>query len=626
MKPKPRDPVSLVFILVSVTIFFGSGLFHLGKFETTDEHFWKYERIPQYWQAIAERNPKKTHINDKPGVTVALLSGIGLPFSPDPTAHRDREETPKGSGLVSYHTEMTEPMNVALRLPILLFGTLMLPLLFFLVDRLTGNRNTARFSTLFTACSPVLIGMSQVMNPDAVLWSTMPAALIAFWAAIRRNDRRLVAIAGILFGIALLSKYTASLLFPLFLAIPFLEAANGEDPDPAFFRRSALALFGAFGIGTALFLLFMPSAILRPLQLLYGTVLSPATEPLFPVFAGAVAFFLIDILLFRSRLSTLAAKAVDRTLPVLARIVGIVMTTVVLLALGNALFGTPLYPLENVKEASMVEEELVFPMLEGYPPPIRHALALSIQSLGLVFSLHPLVLLGLLAAWILLFLRPRDESSRETFLFSSVMLLFLAGGIAADVFTNTRYLIVLFPLAAILAGDAIGRAFRLSLSKVGLYPSSSVPALATLFAVALFPILSIRDIAPHYLNYQNALLPREYVVVDAWGYGLYEAAMFLNSLPDHENLTVWSDRDGICEFFDGKRYSDRRFGADDPLPDYLVVTRRGMLRLRAWFESRGPEIPGSDALYSEESLANPAWVLHIGRRPDNFVKILKVSE
>ena len=35
------------------------------------------------------------------------------------------------------------------------------------------------------------------------------------------------------------------------------------------------------------------------------------------------------------------------------------------------------------------------------------------------------------------------------------------------------------------------------------------------------------------------------------GDGSYEAGMYLNSLPNSEELKVWSDRNGVCVVFNG---------------------------------------------------------------------------
>ncbi len=111
---KLREKHFIFFLLiVSAMSFFAFGLFHLAKFETTDEHLWKYGRIKQYWQALKNTNWEKTYINDKPGVTVALISGIGLIFEPEPETHKITDPAETAGGLFEvFDTSRTERITL----------------------------------------------------------------------------------------------------------------------------------------------------------------------------------------------------------------------------------------------------------------------------------------------------------------------------------------------------------------------------------------------------------------------------------------------------------------------------------------------------------------------------------
>src|SRR3989338_4647557 len=122
--------ISLAFIL-SAYFFFGIG--HLEKFITADEHYWVEERIPQYWDAVAEGKWEKTFINDKPGVSLALVSGVGLLFEPQPARHFSESD----GRLLRYDISGTDPLLFASRLPILIVNGLLLLLLFWLIGKLT---------------------------------------------------------------------------------------------------------------------------------------------------------------------------------------------------------------------------------------------------------------------------------------------------------------------------------------------------------------------------------------------------------------------------------------------------------------------------------------------------------
>jgi hypothetical protein len=105
-----------------------------------DEHFWKYERIPQYWDALADGKLKKTAVNDKPGITVAFFSGAGLLFV-DPKEHRIRDtEATKNGDVTLYDSSQTEHINQALRTPTVLLSAVLLILMYMLLLRLFVSR------------------------------------------------------------------------------------------------------------------------------------------------------------------------------------------------------------------------------------------------------------------------------------------------------------------------------------------------------------------------------------------------------------------------------------------------------------------------------------------------------
>ena len=45
-------------------------------------------------------------------------------------------------------------------------------------------------------------------------------------------------------------------------------------------------------------------------------------------------------------------------------------------------------------------------------------------------------------------------------------------------------------------------------------------------------VFSILLISPFYFSYTNDLLPKTYIINGAWGYGGYEAAQYMNNLPN----------------------------------------------------------------------------------------------
>ncbi|MEP7162262.1 MAG: hypothetical protein ABI747_00650, partial [Candidatus Moraniibacteriota bacterium] len=125
-------------------------------------------------------------------------------------------------------------------------------------------------------------------------------------------------------------------------------------------------------------------------------------------------------------------------------------------------------------------------------------------------------------------------------------------------------------------------------------------------------------------NYMNGFLPKKMLLTDSWGYGGYEAAQYLNALPDAKNLTVWSDYYGVCEFLVGKCLTAYSFDGSKIKPDYYVLTRRGRIRYMSRYD-RWEEKSGLIA-YQYYDRPDPDWAVIIDGRPGNFVKVVKVQK
>jgi hypothetical protein len=650
-------------LFVAMIIFVTFGTFHLTKFETTDEHFWKYDRIKKYYNGIhdgfTENDWKKTRINDKPGVLVAILSGIGLPFAPDPEQHRNTalEESTRyydeGSerSLKLYDiffTERTEQINFALRLPILLFNALIvLPLLFYLLWQAFSPR-IAQITIILIGMNPILIGISQIINPDAVLWGTSAVAIMSFYAFLAKRERKFVIICGIATGLALLSKYTANLLFIFYPIIFFLHSLFEKNSlEIQEYIRSFLSITLLSWI---VFLVLMPAVLQKPAHFLYGTVYSPVlsafvdpvisltkTHNIFFIANGdyrTIPLFFLSITLFV--LITIAIPVATRylfrekreILQILLSILAILFVATVITSLINVWFHAPFFSLENIKESSQELEELSFPQIAHYPHGVRLFLAFTMQAQNMIFSLHSLTLFATIVAAIsVIAKRNRKIDFGHVICFPFIALtIFIIGGLASDIFVNVRYGIMLYVPFALIAGVIIVHMIDWfnQRSKNDHMKQKTVFFLA-LTVIAICHTLSLMLVKPHYFNYENILLPKKYTVTDSWGYGIYEAAMYLNSLDNAHDVIVWSDRDGLCQFFVGKCISPHKIAHDHTNIDYFVFTRRGIIRKPFVSQSSDPQkILDRDHYYSDAVLDNPQWELHINDRPENFIKVIRV--
>lgn len=196
-------------------------------------------------------------------------------------------------------------------------------------------------------------------------------------------------------------------------------------------------------------------------------------------------------------------------------------------------------------------------------------------------------------------------------------LIYFAVNLASGVLTNARYSILLYPLFAFLAA--------LGLREIAaLIPSYAKRAACFIIPAAVVIMLAgdLWFIKPFYFNYVSPALPRAFAPHDGWGYGLYEAAQYLNALPQAPDTFIWSDRNGICQFLQSARcISGYKIDLAKTPPRYFVVSKRGVER---GYVPRDQKSGG--ALIDHSNFQRDVlWRFDIGGRPDNFVLIIPGS-
>ncbi len=640
-------------LLLAMLIFVGFGLYHISKFETIDEHFWKYDRIEKYYNGLSEHNLKKTRINDKPGVTVALLTGIGLPFSPSLSEHqivtqRQQYTMTKDNGKERvlynlFNTNQTQQINYSLRLPILLFnGLVMLPLLFWLMTR-AFDRRVASIGIILIGVNPILIGISQIINPDALLWSFSAGALFSFFALLKTNEKKFIVLTGVLTGFALLSKYTANLLFVFYLISYIFYTVLNQNNAESF--KNMLLSFAKKMVGISIVAwitlsVFMPAVIITPKHFLYATLYSPVFEPIVNIFASllhiknyiifsngtynTLPLALFSMLIFGFlfiALPPFIAFLLQKK-PIIILIIGkifiIILVLIFVLSFINAWFNTPFFSLENLKEVSRSEGSVTFPQLANEPTPLFWTKALLIQAQNFIFSIHSIVIFFIFTVFIFTFRTKQIKYEWFIYFAAFMPFVFLGGALMSNVFVNVRYSLMLYPM--FMALGAIG---IITLCDVINWKFKRPLFLGLLLITSIYSLWIIK---PFYFNYTNFLLPHKYVVTDAWGYGFYETAQYLNQLDNSKDIIVWVDREGLCQFFEGKCITSREVYLDHTTVDYLVVTRRGSLIREPIPITKNENSMTFKKYYTPQYFNNPIWELNIDNRPGNFIKIIKIEK
>jgi len=73
-----KNRLALTLVVFVMALNFAFGIYNIQKAAFVDESLWLYDRIPKFWQNIAEKDWNGTRRSDKPGVTLMAVSGIGL--------------------------------------------------------------------------------------------------------------------------------------------------------------------------------------------------------------------------------------------------------------------------------------------------------------------------------------------------------------------------------------------------------------------------------------------------------------------------------------------------------------------------------------------------------------------
>jgi 4-amino-4-deoxy-L-arabinose transferase-like glycosyltransferase len=614
-KSKNLAPFLLIFPLA---VYFFFGFQHLTKFETADEHYWLYSnnvqnnywqqnngRIQQYWSAIATQKWEKTRINDKPGITLAYVSGIGAFFKTNLEAKLFSGELAPLSKI-----DKAEKVNFYFRFPLLVFNGLFMVGLFYLLKKMFRSDWVALLACSSMLLSPIVVGISQIVNPDSLLWEFGFAALLAFLIYLRDQGKKFLFVAALFLGLSLLTKYSSVIFFPFFLAVFLLYLViNQKELSRAegFKKIAALAtgLYAIFFGALLIYALIMPDNLVNYKHFLKGSIGFGGMQFFFLgifLLNGAV---LVDALRFKSKLFLGLAKELTFLVESCLKLIILLPAIIFLIVLVNSSLGLDWLGLFKVPfDASKYQ------FFERSP----WQLITLRQFTPLVFSLSPLILLAFIYASFKNF--KKDAQFHWFTAVGNAFILFYILGISLEQVSLTiRYGILLYPIVITLASLGIFQFFSNYAGK---------RKILALMCVVIFSagVASLWLAKPFYFNYTNFLLPEKYLIADGWGYGGYEAASYLNSLPNVQTMRVWADYNGVCVFFNGNcsankltmqniRDEAEKAGKLAPF-EYFVSNRRGyILSYRLW-----------DSLLDEYN-SKEVFKIEIGKRPENFMKVFK---
>lgn len=590
--------------LATILIYGYFGLRDIGKFSAVDEPLWTFDRIPNFWKDLSELDWKNSRVSDKPGVTVAAISGIGLLDESNPKKFKGMNASKPGWEISDF-----ENFNRTFRIPILIFTLLSIPFFYIAIKKLLGI-NAAIIFIILLGTSPLLIGNSRIINPDSILWVFVPLSIITFILFLEKEKPIYIYISGFILGLALLTKYTANILFPFFLGlIPFYYILREYETSFADYFKNKLRAYAAFSaIALTTFFVLYPATWEKPDRLFLGTFASQAFAPIWPLFASIIIFLLFDLAILKGRiLSTVILFLKRFRKVVVAIILGTFIISIAIVFI-NTFFGSDLFNFEKIL-ASPKSSRVV----AGYP-----GIFLT-DFYPLVYGIS-IIAIASIIAFMIFNLRLKHQFSKEQRVSIALVLfilIFYLGSTVTHVTMIIRYQIVIFPVIFLLAAISLSQ----GLQKINNDTFKKV-------AIGLLLVLSATELAlayPHFDDYASQLLPKKYFInVKDMGSGSYEAAAYLNNLPDAENLKIWTDKNGVCTFFKGKCYTSSKFDSYSSSGiDYLILSSGRQSRSKAMF---GGSILSGLKISEWYDSSDYVWKLDLGGRPNNFVKILQLKK
>lgn len=612
-----RDQINVKYLLVVVTltsIFFFSGVIHLTRFAAVDEPLWMDGRIGKFWKNIAEMKLDKTDVSDKPGITVAILAGPGLFFA-EPKEYRDT----RAEFSAKYPENAIEDLYLAFRLPLFVAVTLLLPLFFFLLMPIIG-RELALYGYAAIALSPITLGMSRIVNPDALLWLFVPLSFLALFAFFEKRRFFFLIVSGLLFGLALLTKYVANFLvvygfFLVFWHTLSDESIKGKEIFTNSLRKGLLAFALWIGTGLALFYLLLPATWLHPGLLFESTLFSQAFEKISYLFIAIIALVFLDQRVCEGKFSAQIMLFFRQFQTLIVRFITAIFLVLILFTLGNGMLGFPWLDASTIFDSPKTSF-----LLSG-------ASAILIANFHpLVFGVPPLILIGAIIATFSLMKQKTSSLRTEERLSVAIIffiLLFYLGSAINGVALINRYQIVLYPLFSLLGAFGFVILLRFVSDRLPLRIRDHLSPLkgAALFSLILLPSLVF---TPFPTSYTSPLLPERFTIDEKdMGSGSYEAAQYLNSLPQAKDLSVWTDKSGLCKFFIGTCYDGFNFEKIQPSKlDYIVVSSGRESRTERMLQtSYRLDDTGFIRLQDYYEKTDPVFEILVNGRSGQFVKI-----
>jgi hypothetical protein len=177
---------------------------------------------------------------------------------------------------------------------------------------------------------------------------------------------------------------------------------------------------------------------------------------------------------------------------------------------------------------------------------------------------------------------------------------------------------MVYPLIFVMA--AIGISWFLEVKKIKKF----IPLTTVYAATILLLLASLFFVRPNYLAYASEILPKNFIVnLKGMGEGSFEAANYLNNLPDARNMIIWSDKGAVCEAFVGKCFVDfkREIFRENKIDYFVISTDRKSRSLKMSNPMR--KTVDFERIYNEKKYV---YNISVANNPNDFVRVIKASD
>lgn len=344
-------------------------------------------------------------------------------------------ESMRGDAKTPQQLADLDAINFYFRLPIFLFATFSLLGFYFLLKKLFGQ-TTALLGFVFLGLSPILLGISLIINPDSLLWIFLPMSLLCYMVFQQEQKTKYLIATGIFLGLSLLTKYVANLLYVFFFALPFLEyiLATEKPPLKEFLKKAFRNYAFITAISLATFYALFPATWLHPKMLLEGTFLSKAFEKTWPFFVGLVALIALDTTLLKNKITEPILNFFSQHKQKLIFALGLIFLGLIIFVLADVYLGMKPFDLEGILSSPKgigIGEV-------GLAKAATGAILANVYSL--IFGLSPLVLFFFIVALLGILKKEINLTieKKAVIYFSLFILLYYLASTANDVIATVR--------------------------------------------------------------------------------------------------------------------------------------------------------------------------------------------